>query len=138
MKLDQTRSISLLLARIAIGTIFIVHGLEKLNERGVGGTIEYFDSLGIPLAVIAAPAVLLLEMIGGAAVILGAGLPLAGVLLAIDMVGAIFFVQGPKGWKASELCLSLLVGSLVLAFSGGGALAMDKLWLNRTRKTTTS
>ncbi|GAA3587028.1 DoxX family protein [Nonomuraea rosea] len=138
MKLDQARSVSLLLARIAIGTIFIVHGLEKLNERGVGGTIDYFDSLGIPLAVIAGPAVLLLEVAGGAAIILGAGLPLVGVMLAIDMMGAIFFVQGPKGWKASELCLSLLVAALVLAFSGGGALAVDKLWMNRKRTTATS
>ncbi|GAA3442698.1 DoxX family protein [Planomonospora venezuelensis] len=138
MKLDQARPISLLLARIAIGAIFIVHGLEKLNERGVGGTIDYFDSLGIPLAVVAAPAVLLLEVVGGAAVILGAGLPIVGVMLAVDMMGAIFFVQGPKGWKASELCLSLLVGSLVLAFSGGGALAVDKLWMNRKRSTAAS
>ncbi|PZG17762.1 DoxX family protein [Nonomuraea aridisoli] len=132
---DQARPVVLLLARIAIGVIFLVHGYQKFATTGIGDTIEFFQSVGIPLAALAAPAVATLEVIGGLALILGAALPLAGTLLALTMAGAIVFVHAPHGFGAEaggyEFVLALAASSLAVGFSGGGALALDRVLVRR-------
>ncbi|GGS55073.1 membrane protein [Planobispora rosea] len=132
--LDQARSIALLLGRIAIGAIFFVHGWMKFTG-GLEGTTAFFEQIGVPLAGVAAPAVAVLEVAGGIALILGAALPIFGVLLALTMLGAIVFVHGANGFAADkggyEFVLALAAASLMIAFSGGGALAADNLWRRR-------
>ncbi|TDD48698.1 DoxX family protein [Nonomuraea terrae] len=137
---DQARPVVLLLARIAIGVIFLVHGYHKFATTGIGGTIEFFQSVGIPLAALAAPAVAVLEVTGGLALILGAALPLAGTLLALTMAGAIVFVHAPNGFGAEdggyEFVLALAAASLAVGFSGGGAFALDRVLVRRRGPVT--
>jgi putative oxidoreductase len=133
--LDQARSLALLAGRIVVGFIFIAHGWQKFAETGIAGTTKFFEASGIPLAGLAAPGVAILEIAGGVAFIVGALLPVFGTLLALDMIGAIVFVHGSNGFFASnggyEFVLALAAASLAIGFSGGGALAVDKLWLGR-------
>jgi putative oxidoreductase len=137
---DQARPIVLLLARIAIGVIFLVHGYQKFATMGIAGTTKFFESVGIPLAGVAAPAVAVLEVAGGLALIAGAALPIVGTLLAIDMIGAIVFVHAANGFGAAEggyeFVLALAAASLAIGFSGGGALALDRV-LGRRRTAET-
>ncbi|MFF3442498.1 DoxX family protein [Streptosporangium sp. NPDC002721] len=132
--LDQVRPYVLLLARIALGVIFLVHGAQKFMN-GLGQTAGFFESTGIPLAAVVAPAVAVLEVVGGIALILGAALPVFGVLLALNMLGAIAFVHLANGFSVGEggyeFVLALAAGTLAVAFSGGGALAVDTLWQRR-------
>ncbi|MDP9866978.1 MULTISPECIES: DoxX family protein [Streptosporangium] len=134
--LDRLRSIALLVGRIGIGVIFFVHGWQKFTTMGLGGVTAFFDSLGIPLAGVAAPAVAVLEVVGGIALILGAGLPVFGSLLVLNMIGAIVFVHGANGFAVDkggyEFVLALAAATLAIAFSGGGALAVDSLWQRRS------
>ncbi|TDE29084.1 DoxX family protein [Nonomuraea mesophila] len=129
--IDQARPIVLLLARIAIGVIFIVHGYQKFATMGIAGTTKFFESVGIPLAGVAAPAVATLEVVGGLALIAGAALPIVGSLLALNMLGAIVFVHGANGFGAGEggyeFVLALAAASLAIGFSGGGAFALDRV-----------
>jgi putative oxidoreductase len=138
---DRARPVALLLARIAIGVIFLVHGYQKFATMGIAGTTKFFESAGIPLAGVAAPAVAVLEVAGGLALILGAALPIAGTLLAVDMIGAIVFVHGANGFGAGdggyEFVLALAAASLAIGFSGGGALALDRV-LGRGRQTVSA
>ncbi|MGN9839563.1 DoxX family protein [Nonomuraea sp. H19] len=133
--LDQARPVALLLARIAIGVIFLVHGYQKFATMGIAGTTKFFESVGIPLAAVAAPAVAVLEVVGGLALIAGAALPIVGTLLALNMIGAIVFVHGANGFGAGEggyeFVLALAAASLAIGFSGGGALAVDRLFGRR-------
>ncbi|GAA3149175.1 DoxX family protein [Planomonospora alba] len=135
---DRARSIAFLLGRVAIGAIFLVHGWTKFSS-GLSGTAGFFESVGIPLAGVAAPAVAVLEVVGGIALILGAALPVFGTLLALNMLGAILFVHGQAGFFADkggyEFVLALAAASLMIAFSGGGALAVDSLWQGRRDRT---
>ncbi|MFG1695812.1 DoxX family protein [Nonomuraea sp. NPDC049309] len=127
---DQARPVVLLLARVAVGVIFLVHGYQKFATMGIAGTTKFFESVGIPLAGIAAPAVAALEVLGGLALILGAALPIAGTLLALDMVGAIVFVHGANGLAGEggyEFVLALAAASLAVGFTGGGAFALDNV-----------
>ncbi|GAA0931947.1 DoxX family protein [Nonomuraea longicatena] len=129
--LDQVRPVALLLARVAVGVVFIVHGYQKFAVMGLDGATAFFDKVGVPLPGIAAPAVAVLEVAGGLAFIVGAALPIAGVLLAADMVGAILFVHLPNGFMVGdggyEFVLSLAAAALAIGFSGGGLLSVDAL-----------
>ncbi|MED7925554.1 DoxX family protein [Nonomuraea sp. LP-02] len=131
--LDQARPVVLLLARIALGVIFLVHGYQKF-AMGIAGTAEFFAAAGIPLPGLAAPAVAGLEVAGGLALVLGAALPIAGALLALDMIGAIVFVHGPHGLTGDggyEFVLALAAASLAVGFTGGGAFALDNALTRR-------
>ncbi|MEU6730340.1 DoxX family protein [Nonomuraea wenchangensis] len=131
--LDQARPVVLLLARIALGVIFLVHGYQKF-AMGIAGTAEFFAAAGIPLPGLAAPAVAGLEVAGGLALVLGAALPIAGTLLALDMIGAIVFVHGPHGLTGDggyEFVLALAAASLAVGFTGGGAFALDSALTRR-------
>ncbi|MFF0308520.1 DoxX family protein [Streptosporangium sp. NPDC004379] len=136
--LDRIRPFALLLGRIGIGVIFLVHGWQKFTTMGISGTTAFFEQIGIPLPGLAAPAVAVLEVVGGIAFIVGAALPVFGVLLALDMAGAIVFVHGANGFAADkggyEFVLALAAAALAIGFSGGGALAVDGLW-RRGRRT---
>ncbi|TDC94927.1 DoxX family protein [Nonomuraea deserti] len=138
--IDQARPIVLLLSRIAVGVIFIVHGYQKFATMGIAGTTKFFESVGIPLAGVAAPAVATLEVVGGLALIAGAALPIVGTLLALNMVGAIVFVHGANGFGAGEggyeFVLALAAASLAIGFSGGGAFALDRVLGRRSGAAT--
>ncbi len=132
--LDQARPVVLLLARIALGVIFLVHGYQKFATMGIAGTAEFFAAAGIPLPGLAAPAVAGLEVAGGLALMIGAALPFAGTLLALDMIGAIVFVHGPHGLTGDggyEFVLALAAASLAVGFTGGGAFALDSALTRR-------
>ncbi|MER7208626.1 DoxX family protein [Streptosporangium sp. NPDC000239] len=133
--LERARPIALLLARIGVGVIFVVHGWQKFATMGLSGTTAFFEQIGVPLPGLAAPAVAVIELVGGIALILGAALPIAAILLVLDMLGAIVFVHGANGFDAAkggyEFVLALICALLAIAFSGGGALALDDLWQRR-------
>ncbi|SDK73579.1 putative oxidoreductase [Nonomuraea maritima] len=130
--IEKAQPIALLLARVALGIIFIAHGWEKFAMSGIDSTTEFFESVGVPLARATAVGTATLELVGGVALVLGLLLPVVGTLLTLDMVGAIVFVHGSKGLfidkDGYELVLGLAAASLAIAFSGGGALAADSLW----------
>lgn len=120
----------LTLLRVVVGFVFLMHGWQKLFEMGVGNVGQFFGSLGIPAAALAAVVVSLVEFVGGAALILGVGTRVAGVLLALDMLGAMVFLHHKNGfWAANngvELVLTLAAAALCLALAGPGAFALDR------------
>lgn len=120
------------LMRVMVGIVFLVHGLQKLFVSGFGGTAGFFESLGIPLAMVAAVIVTLVEVVGGAALILGLATRWVAVPLAIDMLVATLLVHLPNGFNAIpnggyEFTLLLLVANVSLVMAGAGALALDNL-----------
>lgn len=121
-------SLGLLILRVVLGITFLVHGLQKHNVWTVDGTAANFDQMGVPSPELAAQIATYLEIVGGAALILGLLSRLAGLLLALDMAGAIFFVHGSAGFYVSEggyeFVLLLGAAALALFFTGPGRLAV--------------
>lgn len=131
---SKLQPIGLLIGRVVLGVVFIAHGWQKFNENGMAATAEGFEGLGIPAPTLSAYFTVGAEVIGGALLILGALLPLVGLALAGVMLGAMYFVHLDGGFFSRdggyEYVLMLAAASIAIGFSGGGALAVDSLWLN--------
>ena len=56
---------------MVVGLIFIAHGSQKLLGQGLGGVVGTTEGLGIPASAESAVALVLVELVGGAALILG-------------------------------------------------------------------
>ena len=131
------RDVAVLLTRIAVGIVFFAHGWQKLFTNGIDGTAAFFDQVGIPAATAAALFAAVVELAGGAALILGVAVPVAGLLLLVDMLGAFAFVHAGAGLFVDqggyELVLTLGAVSLLLAAIGAGRYSLDHLLTGRRR-----
>jgi putative oxidoreductase len=121
------RQVSLGLAalRLAVATIFIRHGAQKLFIYGFAGVTGAFTQMGVPLPGVMGPFIGLLEFFGGIALALGFLTRLVSLGFVFDMMGAIGFVLMKKGFGGYELEFLLLVSSLSLALAGAGRYSVD-------------
>ena len=132
------RDAALLLTRLALGAIFLAHGGQKLFTNGVDGTAAFFGQAGVPLPTASAWAATLVELVGGGLLVVGLALPVVGVLLAADMLGAYLFVHAGQGIFVAEggweLVLALGVTSLLLAAVGAGRYSLDHVLARRSAR----
>jgi len=122
-------SLALLIARIGLGVVFIAHGWQKFDETGVKAVGAGFGKMGVPAPELSAYYATFVELVGGAALLVGAFTAVAGLLLALDMLGALLIVHIDKGVFVTEggyeLVVALGVGSLLLAVFGAGKFSVD-------------
>ncbi len=131
------RDLAVLVTRVAVGLVFLAHGWQKLFTNGIDGTAAFFEQVGVPAATGAAWFATLVELAGGAALILGLAVPVAGLLLVVDMIGAFAFVHAGAGLFVEqggyELVLTLGAAALLLAATGAGRYGLDHLLAGRRR-----
>src|SRR5687767_5123554 len=82
--------------RIAMGVVFIAHGMQKF-DAGVDGFAGFLTSLNVPLPELMKWVVPLLEVGGGILLILGLATRVVAVLFALEMVGTILLVKLDAG-----------------------------------------
>jgi putative oxidoreductase len=122
-----------LLARCGVGAVFLTHGWQKI-QMGVTATGRSFDAIGVPSSTAVAIYSTFVELLGGAALILGVALPVMGTLLILDMAaalafahaGQVMFLVNARG--GAELVLVLGLATLVFTAGGAGRLTVDH-WL---------
>jgi putative oxidoreductase len=85
--------ITLFVIRLILGVVFIAHGYPKLFVWGISGVSQFFGQLGIPFPGFFAVVVSIVEFFGGIALILGLFSRWAGLLIAINMIGATLFAK---------------------------------------------
>jgi putative oxidoreductase len=122
-------SLALLIARIGLGIVFIAHGWQKLDTLGLGAVTGGFRKMGIPAPELAAYFSTFVELVGGAALLIGALTAVAGLLLTADMLGALLFVHLENGpfvtANGYELVVALGAAALLLAVFGAGRFSVD-------------
>lgn len=115
----------ILIARLLLGFLFLIAGLGKLGD--VQGFAGYMASGGVP-AFLAWP-VILLEILGGFALIIGWQARLAALALAVFCLssGVLYhFVPGDQMQMTSFFKnLALAGGYLLLFVQGAGAYSVD-------------
>ncbi|MBK0421143.1 DoxX family protein [Leucobacter sp. CSA2] len=128
-------SLGLLILRVAAGVIFAAHGGQKLFEFTIPGTTASFEDMGVPAAGLIAPAIAILEFVGGILLALGGLTRIVALLLTLDMLGAIVTVHAPLGfWVQSggiEFVALLGAAALALAAAGAGRISLDHLLLRK-------
>ncbi len=124
-----------LFLRLSIGFMFFSGAVGKLGD--LGKFTAMFNGLGIPGAPVVAPAVAIIELVGGLALMLGLATRAMCLVLALDMVGALLTDIGPglaekytSVWSfLSNLFYSsewLLTGLLLfLVCVGAGSASLD-------------
>ncbi len=114
-----------LLGRLLVAPIFIIAGIGKIG--GYAATAGWMESMGVPGMLL--PAVILLEIGGGLALLLGWQVRLAAWLLAgFSIVSAAIFHNNFADQIQSLMFMKNLAmagGLLFIAAHGAGALSID-------------
>jgi putative oxidoreductase len=117
---------ALLILRVVLGIIMLYHGWSKVTN--FAGTIEGFTGMGVPLPAVAAVFATVAEVGGGLLMLLGVLTDVAGLLFAIDMLGAITFAHAKNGFAVHEggveWPMALVAMALAIALSGPGRYAV--------------
>jgi putative oxidoreductase len=130
--------------RFMVGYGFMEHGYAKL-ARGPDSFAIILHALGVPEPSLLAALTILVELIGGLAVLIGAFIPLASIPMAAVLLVAIFTVHLPYGFSSIKLesvtaagahfgqpgyetDLLYLAALCALVLGGSGPLAIDRLF----------
>ncbi|MFC3337149.1 DoxX family protein [Paracandidimonas soli] len=124
---SRTAPYAALVLRIALGVMFLAHGLTKVFVFTPAGTAGFFQSIGFP-GFLAYP-VIAFEVLGGLLLVLGVFTrPIAA--LAVVQLFVASTVHFGNGWAFGnqgggwEYPIFLTVSALALALLGEGALAL--------------
>ena len=124
-------SFGLAALRLAVATIFIRHGAQKLFVYGFAGVTGAFTQMGIPFPGVTGPFIALLEFFGGIALLIGLLTRLLALGFVFDMLVAILLVQLKRGFSGYELEFLLLVSSVAFFLAGAGRFSVDALLAGR-------
>lgn len=121
-----------LVGRILLALLFIPAGVGKLT--GFAGTVAYTASAGVPLPQVAVALALLVEIVGGLALLLGWQTRWAALALALFTLVASFFFHKFWALPAEQAGMQQLLfykniavagGLFAFAAFGAGALSVD-------------
>jgi putative oxidoreductase len=116
-----------LLLRVALGIMFIAHAYLKLAIFTVPGFAGFLGQVGLP-QILAWP-IILAEIAGGVALIVGFHARVVSLLLLPVLIGATF-IHAPNGWLFTapnggwEYPAFLAVAAVTQALVGEGAYAL--------------
>ena len=127
----RTAPYAALALRLALGTMFISHGLLKIMVFTPAGTVKFFESIGLPgpLAYVVMGA----ELLGGIAILIGLHARWVAAALVPILLGAIYphaangwlFTAQGGGWEYPAF---LAVTAMAQALLGDGKFAVTSLF----------
>lgn len=130
MRTNSTQQYGALLLRVALGVILVAHSLLKAVVFTMPGTVNFFQSLGLPGAL--AYVTVATELTVGALLIAGYRTRVAALAVLPILLGATW-VHLPNGWTFNapnggwEYPLFLSVAVIVQALLGDGAFALGSV-----------
>jgi putative oxidoreductase len=133
--------------RLIVGYGFFAHGCAKL-ARGPEHFGAILGAIGMPFPNLLGWATVIIEILGGLMILLGALVPLISVPMMVVLLVAIFTVHLPNGFSSIKLLaydragahfgqpgyetdLLYLAGLIALCIGGGGPLSVDRYLAKR-------
>lgn len=127
--------------RLILGYGFFAHGWAKL-ARGPDNFAGILHAMGMPLPTLLSWATVVVEIVGGLMILVGALVPLATVPMIVVLLVAIFTVHLPNGFSSIKLMsfdaggahfgqpgyetdLLYLFGLIALSIGGAGPFSVD-------------
>jgi putative oxidoreductase len=126
---NRTAPYAALLLRIALGVMFLAHGLTKLMVFTPAGTAKFFESIGF--AGWMAYPVIAFEVLGGLMLILGV-VPRLVAAVAVVQLFVASTVHFGNGWSFTapnggwEYPIFMVFAAAALALLGDGAYALKR------------
>ncbi len=118
-----------LVLRLALGVAFIAHGrLKVFGETAENKKKKLKKDIGMPPAATVLTGIV--QIVGGAALIIGLLTQLVGLVMAIMMIVTTVLSKRRlhlNYLRGYELDLAYLAGALALVFLGGGEFSLDAL-----------
>lgn len=124
MNNPQVNNAALLVGRILIAAIFVISGYNKIG--GYSGTLAYMAAKGVPGALL--PLVILVELLGGIAIVVGFQTRIVAILLAgFSLLAALFFHMSGDMNQTIHFLKNLAIagGFLALFAAGPGDWSLD-------------
>jgi len=116
-----------LIGRIGIAAIFLLSGISKLTAPAA--TIGYISSVGLPFPEVGLAIALVVELLGGAALILGYRTRAVAAILAVFSIATAFAFHNALGEQNQFIHffknVAIAGGLLNIVAFGGGALSLD-------------
>jgi putative oxidoreductase len=140
--------------RLIVGCGFMEHGFAKL-ARGPDAFATILHGIGVPAPHLMAWSTILIELLGGLAVLLGAFVALVSIPMAAVLLVAVFTVHLPYGFSSIKLLAVTAAGAqfgppgyetdllylaclATLVIGGSGPLAIDGLIGKQTTTASSS
>jgi putative oxidoreductase len=130
---SSNRDFALLGLRIALGVLFIQAGWGKVAH--IAGVVALGQRLHLPLPAVFGPGLAIVEFGGGFLIIGGLLTRPIALLLALDMLGALFLVKIHTPAFIGAEWLAFWIGLALLAF-GAGSFSLDAFLQNRRAQGT--
>lgn len=121
-----------LIGRVLLAILFVPAGFGKI--AGFSGTVGYATAMGMPLPTVGVAIALVIELVGGLALLVGFGTRVAAIALAVFTLVASFFFHAYWAVPAEQQMVQQLMffkniaitgGLLAFAAFGAGAFSLD-------------
>ena len=126
--LSSQKDVGFLIMRIVGGGTIFWAGWLKMFGSGFSGFSKYLASKGFFLPEVMGPFIVLLEFVGGAAIILGLFTRVLGVLYTIEFIVAFLVVKISTPYSAFRIDFMLIAFGIMMATHGAGKYSLDRMF----------
>lgn len=119
------------LLRLAVSSVFVIHGIARTLNGTVGGFGEFLGTWGFPAGVLVAWTITIVEVVGGAALAAGYAVRWLTAWFTLQIAAGIVMVHAFSGWfvvgagrngaEYSVLIVACLVATALLDSHGEAA-----------------
>lgn len=96
--MDHRARVGVVVLRVAVASVFLIHGIARTLNGTVGGFGEFLGTWGVPAGATVAWAITLVEIAGGAALAAGYAVRWLAAWFTLQVAMGIVMVHASAGW----------------------------------------